>query len=115
MRRAGRKNKTKAQLAREEKRAKARAWRELSARLRQETPYCQKCGKTAEECKLNVHHLRSRRHRPDLLLDERGLINLCASCHQFARGSAHRDPGAFYAWLSEAFPEKWEWLMNHMD
>lgn len=58
-----------------------KAWKELSKRLRDETPYCQKCGKTAEECRLNVHHLRARRYRPDLLLDERGLINLCAACH----------------------------------
>lgn len=61
--------------------ARNKAWKELSARLRAETPYCQKCGKTAEECRLNVHHLRARRYRPDLLLDERGLINLCAGCH----------------------------------
>ena len=109
------KKKSKAQLAREAKRARNKAWKELSAKVRAETPYCQRCGNTAKECRLNVHHLRARRFRPDLLLDENGLIVLCPACHQFAKGSAHKDPGAFYVWLSEAFPEKWEWLRQHQD
>lgn len=61
MRRAGRKNKTKSQLAGEEKRAKAKAWSELSARMRAERGACEKCGETGNLC---VHHVLEKRLWP---------------------------------------------------
>ena len=81
-----------------------KAWALLSSKLRKETPFCQKCGRTEH---LQVHHLLPRKLYPQLLLEESLLIVLCPRCHTFCRESAHKDGLAFAIWLEKNFPEKW--------
>lgn len=87
-----------------------RKWNELSRRLREEHPYCSKCGRTG--CRLNVHHILPKKLYGDLVFDEQNLIVLCAKCHSFGRGSAHKDGMAFAIWLANNFPERMEYLRN---
>lgn len=59
------KPKTKAQLAKEAKRARAKAWKALSAKVRAERGACEICGATE---KLQAHHILPKKQHPDLLL-----------------------------------------------
>ncbi len=53
-------------------------WRELKRRAVASHPYCARCGETR---RLEVHHIRSVRLHPELMLDEANLMVLCHSCH----------------------------------
>lgn len=55
-------------------------WRKLAHWKRQQQPICQVC-KGLSGTKINVHHVISRKERPDLAFDETNLAVLCASCH----------------------------------
>ena len=99
----------------QKKKAKAqrtKAWALLSSKLRKETPFCQKCGRTEH---LQVHHLLPRKLYPQLLLEESLLIVLCPRCHTFCRESAHKDGLAFAIWLEKNFPEKWAAAKKHLN
>ncbi len=85
--------KTKAQLKREAKRALAKAWKELSLRLRTERGACEVCGGPAQA----VHHVLEKRMHPELWLEERDLTVLCHCCHY--RAHRHR-AFEFHAWLA---------------
>lgn len=66
------------------------AWRRLRDAKRQADPLCERCleaGRvTPAEC---VHHVESRRDRPDLELTFSNLMSLCNACHNAveARGA----------------------------
>ena len=92
-----------------------KAWTELSKDIRRRIPYCQKCGRKADEARLQVHHILPRRLYPKLLLDRSLLLVLCPRCHNFCRGSAHKDGVAFAVWLERAFPDVWKRLRDYLD
>ena len=103
---------TKSQLKKKLKSQRNKAWAALSLKLRTETPYCQKCGRKEH---LQVHHLLPRKLYPQLILDERNLVVLCARCHNFCRESAHKDGLAFAIWLERCLPEKWEAVKRYLN
>jgi len=86
--------------------ARAKAWRELSGKLRAAVGACEVCGST--EGVLNVHHVLGRRVRPDLLLDENNLVCLCQR-HHFLLHHGHE--AEFLAWLRGRKPCQWVWVM----
>jgi len=68
---------------------------------------CEKCGKTTY---LNSHHISSRSHKATRWNTDNGIC-LCAGCHIFNDGSAHRDPKEFMEWLKNYRGDKAiEWL-----
>lgn len=99
MKKKTKKKPTKAQLARESKRARAKAWKELSAKLREDRGRCEVCGSKE---KLNAHHCIHRRARKDLLLEERNIVVLCAR-HHFALHHGHE--AEFFAWMKARKPD----------
>lgn len=86
-----------------------REWTKLSRKLRLEHPACEKCGATE---KLLVHHILIRRLYPEYALDPRNLIVLCPKCHNFKRGSAHKDGIVFAEWLRTAKPEQYAEILE---
>lgn len=101
------KKKTKAQLAREAKRARNKAWKELSLKLRTERGRCEVCGEPAQV----VHHVLEKRVHLDLWLEEKDLVVLCHRCHFMAH--RHRS-FEFHAWLAKNKPEQFAWLMDQV-
>lgn len=53
-------------------------WRRAKAKAVREHPFCAKCGSPD---RLEVHHIRSVRLHPELMLDESNLQVLCHACH----------------------------------
>lgn len=103
---------TKSQLKKKAKAQRTKAWALLSSKLRKETPFCQKCGRTEY---LQVHHLLPRKLYQQLLLEEWNLVVLCPRCHTFCRESAHKDGLAFAIWLENNFPEKWNAAKKYLN
>lgn len=86
------------------KRARNKAWRELSAHIRAERGACEICGATE---KLQVHHVLPKKQHPDLLLEENDLICLCAR-HHFLWHHGHDVEGI--VWLADNKPAQWVWI-----
>lgn len=84
--------------------SRAKAWRELSAKIRAETGACEACGSTE---RLNVHHVLSRKTHPAFTFEPKNLICLCAR-HHFLLHHGHE--WEFMAWLKENRPEQFEWV-----
>lgn len=95
---------TKAQLKKAERRARNKAWKELSEKLRLEAGKCQMCGSPERLC---CHHVLHKKQNPSLLLEERDIAVLCAKCHcRLHRGREVE----FWLWFEKTFPEKAAWL-----
>lgn len=72
--------------------------------------YCEMCGR--KDSQLHPHHIIGRTklaYRHDL---SNGVC-LCASCHTFARWSAHADRSFFYKWLRQNRKGQWLWFVRH--
>lgn len=57
------------------------AWRKLRKLKREETPYCEICGREAEQ--LDVHHRVPPRGNNELFYDYTNLVTLCRDCHNY--------------------------------
>ena len=100
------KKKTKAQLAKEAKRARMKAWKELSAQIRAEVGKCEVCGSTE---RLNIHHCLGRKTHPAFMFDRANLICLCAR-HHFLLHHGHE--WEFATWLKANKPGQWAWICD---
>lgn len=58
------------------------AWRKLSRSFLQRHPICTECWRAAS---VQVHHIKSREDRPDLIFTESNLAAMCISCHNQQR------------------------------
>ena len=77
---------------------------------------CEVCGaESTKKSRLNAHHLFDRARKDTRHAIENGIC-LCPPNHKWARQiSPHRGPVAFFHWLMENQPERWEWLKQHID
>ena len=75
---------------------KSHKWeRKRKAILRRDEYLCRQCRRFGRTTSANtVHHIHPREERPDLELDDRNLISLCAACHD---GMHDRITGALTA------------------
>lgn len=61
-------------------------WR--SEILKRDNYTCKKCGK--RQCYLEVHHIKSYTHYPELRYDMKNAITLCKNCHRLTDNYAGR-------------------------
>lgn len=64
------------------------AWRRLSAQKRYNTPVCERCNKAMAQI---IHHMISRRARPELALVYSNLMAVCRKCHMQIESDIKRD------------------------
>ena len=82
-------------------------WSELSAKLRQEKPACEVCGKKDN---LQCHHVTSKYYHKSLLrFDERNIAVLCPKCHYII---AHKSPIQFVEWFRRTRSEDYGYILR---
>jgi len=73
---------------------------------------CEVCGATGV---LDAHHIQPRQICSGLRFDPMNGVCLCKSHHKFGRQSAHKGMMWFVEWLRQNLPERFSYVMEHLD
>ena len=77
--------------------------KDWSKAVRDRDGRCQICNATADEKRLNAHHLIPKNFKKWRSTLDNGMT-LCYGCHTGGRYSAHKHPIWFYQWLKDNKP-----------
>lgn len=73
-----------------------------------------KCVVCGSDKYVQAHHLLPKERYPELKLDLRNGIPLCAKHHRFGKFSAHRNGFWFTKMIESRFPTVYRWVMENM-